>query len=279
MKRDYFAPMHAVMAMIDIVSDDPMELPPSTWHYFYYDAGIELISDDRYPAYEGAMKAGFIDRGLRMIVAAATCRDNYFKDIMVAVRMIVECEGWLNILPEDMRRLAIELASECAGDEVDKCQSSPGDCSFEWWVALFENAMLKDACACASILDYYIRSATGEEYGIFCPLGHREYENIGAAMAKDDFVLEAAIRSGLIVGAVETYINAALDNYDNWKAMKHGVRHLLDSPILCEFVPFKARKIANQILGLELLGELEEDAWYAETEKVREAFSCEMIGY
>lgn len=117
MERDYFAPMHAVMAMLDIISDDPMELPPSTWHYLYYDTGIELISDDRYPAYEGAMKAGFIERGLRMIVAAATCRDNYFKDIMVAVRMIVEWEGWLELLPEDMRQLAFELVSECAGDE------------------------------------------------------------------------------------------------------------------------------------------------------------------
>ena len=276
MERDYFAPMHAVIAMLDVVSDDPMELPPSTWHYLYYDTGIEMISDDRYPAYEGAMKAGFIESGLRMIVAAALCKNSYFKDLMVPVKMITECEGWLGLLSEDLRKLALELVDE---HESSNGISVPENYTLEWWVALFENAMLNDACACASILDYYLRSATGEEYGIFCPLGHSEYENIGAAMAEDDFVLDAAICSGLMVGAVETYINAALDNYDNWEAMKPGVRHLLDSPRLSEFVPFKERKIANQILGLELMGELEEDAWYAETEKVRESFSCEMIGY
>lgn len=102
------------------------------------------------------------------------------------------------------------------------------------WNVLFEIVMLNDTCAPASILSYYLDNI--EDNGtIFCPLGYELYKVIGHAMRVDAEAFEAAVETGLLRSAITTYVNAALDVWENWELMKNGVLYIMSDPQLKMF--------------------------------------------
>jgi hypothetical protein len=61
-----------------------------------------------------------------------------------------------------------------------------------------------------------------------------------------------------MVQAVNTYLRAVLDVYENWECGCDGLFHLMAHPKLHQFVPYFERKIA------EILRQAEsEDEWYS----------------
>ena len=103
------------------------------------------------------------------------------------------------------------------------------------WNQILENVMLKDTSAPASILSYYLDDV--EDNGtIFCPLGYALYKVIGHAMREESEAFDAAVETGLMGSAIRTYVNAALDVWENWDAMKNGVLHLMGDFRLRRFI-------------------------------------------
>ena len=123
------------------------------------------------------------------------------------------------------------------------------------WELLLESIMLSDTCAAASILSYYLDHV--EDNGtIFCPLGYELYECIGHAMRADSAAFEASIQTGLMRSAIGTYVNAALDVWDNWDLMKNGVLYLMADPRLKMFFSCYHRVYVEALKDVE-----DEDAW------------------
>lgn len=133
------------------------------------------------------------------------------------------------------------------------------------WNTLLENVMLSDTCAPASILSYYLDDV--EDNGtIFCPLGYELYKVIGHAMREESDAFDAAVETGLIGSAIRTYVNAALDVWENRSVMKNGVLHLMDDPRLRIFISCYNRIYIDNLKEID-----DEDAWYATVERLNEA--------
>lgn len=133
------------------------------------------------------------------------------------------------------------------------------------WNLLFENVMLNDTCAPASILSYYLDDV--EDNGtIFCPLDYALYKVIGHAMREEAEAFDAAVETGLMGSAIRTYVNAALDVWENWDLMKNGVLHLMADPRLRIFISCYNRTYIKNLKEID-----DEDAWYATVERLNEA--------
>lgn len=124
------------------------------------------------------------------------------------------------------------------------------------WKLLLETIVLSDSCAPASILSYYLDDV--EDNGsIFCPLGYEPYKVIGYALRADTEAFDAAIDSGLMRSAIGTYVNAALDVWENWDLMKNGVLHLMSNPRLRVFVSCHNRVYIERLKDIS-----DESEWY-----------------
>lgn len=133
------------------------------------------------------------------------------------------------------------------------------------WSQILNNVMLQDTSAPASILSYYLDDI--ETNGrIFCPLGYELYKVIGYAMREDAEAFEAAVETGLMGSAIRTYVNAALDVWENWISMKNGVLHLMAVSRLRIFISCYNRTYIENLKDID-----DEDAWYATVERLNEA--------
>ena len=133
------------------------------------------------------------------------------------------------------------------------------------WNQILENVMLQDTCAPASILSYYLDDV---KYNgtIFCPLGCGLYKVIGYAIREEPEAFEAAIDTGLMGSAIRTYVNAALDVWENWDLMKNGVLRLMSDIRLIRFISCYNRVYIRNLKDID-----EEEEWYAMADRLNEA--------
>lgn len=128
----------------------------------------------------------------------------------------------------------------------------------EMWTRKLENFMLADPNAPTSILSYFLCDS---QRGMFCPLGYEEYEQIGHAMRFNGALIAAAEKSGFFASAVSHYVSAALSNYDCWLSLYDGVNEILNSDLLCKYLPFRKRVVVAYLSLKSSLPELDEDDW------------------
>ena len=69
--EDFLAPLHVVLPYLAFLYELDVALPATPYGSLYYDVGIEMAADDRYPALKAAVSSGFFDRGLSMLAAEA----------------------------------------------------------------------------------------------------------------------------------------------------------------------------------------------------------------
>ena len=144
------------------------------------------------------------------------------------------------------------------------------------WEERFEYHMKMDSGAAAAILSYYLEEEVGSYCTIFCPLNYEPYKKCGVAMAEDPDAFNAAKRSGLLAEGIHQYLEAALSNADCWHGMHDGVMYMIHNDVLCEFMPYRHRFIAEKLLHLN--GD-DEDAWDAVYDLAANQLRNEMYGY
>lgn len=132
------------------------------------------------------------------------------------------------------------------------------------WNQILESVMLQDTCAPASILSYYLDDVA-DNGTIFCPLGYELYKVIGHAIREEPEAFEAAIATGLMGSAIRTYVNAALDVWENWTLMKNGVLRLMNDPRLICFISSYNRFYIQNLEDID-----NEDEWYAMADRLNE---------
>ena len=66
---------------------------PNVMSGYYYDLGVDISSDDCYPAGEAAMAVGFVEAGIRQMVDALETNSPYADEFMTALRIIFEDDG------------------------------------------------------------------------------------------------------------------------------------------------------------------------------------------
>lgn len=131
--------------------------------------------------------------------------------------------------------------------------------TFEEWHVKFQELMSDDIWAPGAILGYALTDKDAE--CIMCPWGEPEYERIGKMLKDDDIMISAASQVGFLVTAIAQYLSSALDNFDNWVAMKPGVLYLMDNPVLRSFVPYEDRYAVDWLKDID-----DEDEWYENME-------------
>lgn len=136
------------------------------------------------------------------------------------------------------------------------------------WNEILDHVMLQDTCAPASILSYYLDDVA-DNGTIFCPLGYELYKVIGHAIREEQEAFEAAIETGLMGSAIRTYVNAALDVWENWDLMKNGVLRLVSDPRLVCFISCRNRVYIQYLKDID-----DEDEWYAAYDRLNGAL-CE----
>ena len=100
---DSAAPLYTLLAYCTFIEDDTKIFVPSTpLRSLYYNLGIEMRAADRYPAYEAAEAAGFIEKGVSMIIGAAADPYNvHHKEFTMITKQIYHREPRLldNVAP------------------------------------------------------------------------------------------------------------------------------------------------------------------------------------
>ena len=135
------------------------------------------------------------------------------------------------------------------------------------WNQILDNVMLQDTCAPASILSYYLDDVK-DNGTIFCPLGYELYKVLGHAIRKEQEAFDAAIETGLMGSAIRTYVNAALDVWENWDLMKNGVLRLISDPRLICFISSYNRFYIQNLKDID-----NEDEWYAMADRLNETMN------
>lgn len=268
MQMDYFAPVHVIMARFEFLYELQITPLPTPYRSLYYDLGIAMAVADEAPADEAAVKSGFYAKGVVQLLNAASPNDPSFNSYMTVLETIVN-KGY-----DDEWGIAEETRVEMrvvVGYFAD-IKALPLAVDGCGWIRYFESVMFNDPCACASILAYFLRDANNGNYQVFCPLGDDEYSAVGKMMREHELVLDMAIQTGLMAGAVATYFGAALDVIENWFMMEGGVRFLLESEKLSIFIPFKSRFVAKGLInefpdGVEY--EKDEKKWHETKRKLR----------
>jgi len=262
---DYFAPLYAIIAYLGILSDREVLMPPSFYDSLYYDLGIEMCADDRYPAYDAAMGTGFMQRGLTMLIVNAQ-KDIVFVPAVEA--LFKDVRHLLKYLPDDICTAGRELLDLPVSSVP--CDEAANATDYEWWCKRLQSEMLADCCASQSILAFFLANAAGQEGRIYCPLGWVPYEKLGKRLAEEPEALAAAIDCGLMAAAIPTYFYGATDNYCNWSVMNVGVRYILNHPQLKVFAPGRDKYIAEKLLHKEKDGVIDEALWEDIVAKSRE---------
>ena len=145
------------------------------------------------------------------------------------------------------------------------------------WTKVFNTVMWEDSSAPASILGYYLDNI--KEYdSIFCPLGCYEYELLGHEIRNNPIAFKAALNTGLMQGAINTHLGAALDVWENWNCMREGILHLMSDSRLNVFIPYEERICIKQLKAIGS-DEEDEDRWYAMRDKQNIARPSEFRGY
>lgn len=134
--------------------------------------------------------------------------------------------------------------------------------TIEGWHKKFQKLMSDDIWAPGAILGYALTDKDAE--CIMCPWGEPEYERIGKMLKDDNIMISAASQVGFLVTAIAQYLSSALDNFDNWVAMKPGVLYLMDNPVLRSFVPYEDRYTVDWLKDID-----DEDEWYKNMELYR----------
>lgn len=246
MKLDAYAPLISVLYYFEIIEGLDLDVPISPFKPLYYDTGIEMAADDRFPALEAAVEAGFYAKGIDMMTDAA--RDK----ICAADKGVAEFI--------QNRRTASK------GNSLTCCD--PED-----WKDYIEGMLRTDPCAAASILNYYLHYAAGQTLHFFCPLGCDLYDHIGKKMAEDSYVLKVAVDIGLMASAIATHFGAALDVVENWNYLLEGTKFLLESEALKCFIPFSNCVVAEALMAE--FGEVDYDGpdvdrWYDRNRELHE---------
>jgi hypothetical protein len=133
------------------------------------------------------------------------------------------------------------------------------------WNQILDHVMLQDTSAPASILSYYLDDVK-DNGTIFCPLGYELYKVIGHAIREEPDAFAAAIDTGLMASAIRTYVNAALDVWENWDLMKNGVLRLMSDPRLICFISCHNRTYIQYLKDID-----DEDEWYAAYDRLNGA--------
>lgn len=119
---DSAAPFYTLLAYCTFIGDDTKIFVPSTpLRSLYYNLGIEMRADDRYPAYEAAEATGFVEKGVSMIISAAADPYNaHHKDFAMIVKQIHYREPRLldNVSPA-IFWLGVKLLNHEWGDFTD----------------------------------------------------------------------------------------------------------------------------------------------------------------
>lgn len=246
MKLDAYAPLISVLYYFEIIEGLDLDVPISPFKSLYYDTAIEMAADDRFPALEAAVEAGFYVKGIDMMTDAA--RDKICAADKGIAAFIENC------------RVASKGNSPICRDPKD-------------WKEYIESMLRTDSCAAASILNYYLHYAAGQTLHFFCPLGCDLYDHIGKKMAEDADVLKAAVDVGLVASAVTTHFGAALDVVENWNYLLEGTKFLLEDEVLKCFIPFSNRVVAEALMAE--FGEVDYDGpdvdrWYDRNRELRE---------
>lgn len=279
MDVDYFSPFHAVMARYHITADEDFDLPPSAYGGLYYDLGIEMCADDRYPAEDAAILTGFFQKGVSMIVCAAAGSE-HDPNLMAAVREVFKQPEISDLISADVAAIAANLLNKNeAPDSADAKSGSGGIDDIKLWIKRFEGEMMTDANAAASIMGYFLGTKIGRHCSIFCPLGYEPYETLGKEMAMNHVAFEAAKTSGLLVKGVTQYVSAALSNEGCWCSMSDGVAFLVENPELACFIPFRDRYIAERMVRLYVNNEEGEEAWNNLYQRLSNELRNEWNGY
>ena len=114
------------------------------------------------------------------------------------------------------------------------------------WSAKFRDLMKAEQYAPISIVAYYLpRQCTM----IGCPLGDKEYQDLGERMRIDHAMFTAAERTGLIAEGIDAIFQAALDNCDNWAYYAKDIDFILKHTELHKYVSFSDRCYAEMLLA------------------------------
>lgn len=285
LEMDYAAPFYVMMAHFAFLYDLDVDVPSTLYTSLYEDIAVAICLDDEAPIEAAAIGSGFLAKGVAMLVSAAELQDKYHKDYITCIKAILKQEEYLRrFLPNGVweKAITIILGPGSTSEDIIHLDVLPDPTDKTRWVKYFETAMLEDLNAPASIISYYLENLTGIDSRVFCPLGYELYRKIGIAMREHDAILDAAIESGLMASAIPAYFYPALDVIENWTTELEGIKFLLNSKKLRQFIPFDDRFIAMKLLDAITVVNEDRDGpkWRSKLCELRDTLhSRAMLGY
>lgn len=299
-KQDYEAPLHAIFSAYALVAEDDIEAPPSVYSSLYYDLGSEIISDDLHNARVAALNTGFFQKGVRMVAGAVIAEEGQNPSLTAVARIIFSERTNLGMVSETVASLLEQLLFDSEEEEVVSTKNAKKGSEIypdrltakvvkmlqeeevNWmnhWTSIFEDEMLADPYAPASILSDFLEKKVGQYCTIYCPLGHEPYKDLAFEMAESEFALEAAKRAGLLATGVNQYVSSALSNEDCWNVMVKGVEYMLNDPMLRSYIPFKERYLAEHLLRMNDAIKDGGIGWWDVYKSCNDQFGDELRGY
>lgn len=94
--EDFLAPLHVVLHYLAFLHELDIALPATPYGSLYYDVGIEMAADDRYPALKAAVSSGFFGRGLSMLADEANATVDSCRTYAVAYLTALE-NGYVDV--------------------------------------------------------------------------------------------------------------------------------------------------------------------------------------
>ena len=130
----------------------------------------------------------------------------------------------------------------------------------EMWCKKLNNLMRSELQAAVAVVAYYLPHQCTM---VGCPLGDREYQELGETMRTNPALFAAAERTGLFAEGIHDFCYAALDNAGSWNYYADDIEYLLKNDELCKYISFPNRYLAECLIagGVMLREEENEDLW------------------